>query len=103
MDVFDAIGGQRAGRPVTDAGVPDDLIAQVLAAATRAPSAENAQPWVFVVVREAATRRALGELKRQAWEGGARRWSEGRLTPGLLADVDRGATGSLAAAPVHVV
>ncbi|MCU1352730.1 MAG: nitroreductase [Acidimicrobiales bacterium] len=102
-DVFGVLDRQRACREFTDADVADDLVERVLRAATRAPSAENSQPWVFVVVRDAATRGAIGELMRRAWEGGARRHSEGRLAPALLADVDRGATGSLARAPVHVV
>jgi nitroreductase len=103
VDVFDAIAGQRACRAFTDADVPDDLVEQVLTAATRAPSAENAQPWVFVVVRNVEARVAIGELMREAWEGGARQHSEGRLSAGLLADVDRGATGGIAGAPVLVV
>ena len=102
-DLFDVIERQRACRTFTDAEVPDDVVGRVLRAATRAPSAENAQPWVFVVVRDAVTRASIGELMRRAWDGGARRHSEGRLSPALLADVDRGATGSLARAPVHVI
>ncbi|MCU1355771.1 MAG: nitroreductase [Acidimicrobiales bacterium] len=101
--MFELMERQRACRRFTDADVSDEVVERVLRAATRAPSAENAQPWVFVVVRSASTRAALGEIMRQAWEGGARRFSEGRLAPALLADVDQGATGSLAEAPVHVV
>ena len=36
----------------------DETIARVLTAATFAPSAENKQPWEFVVVRDAATAEA---------------------------------------------
>lgn len=104
MDVFDAISAQRACRSFDPAGeVDDDALARILTAATRAPSAENSQPWVFVVVRDEDTRRAIGELTRRAWEGGGRTYSESRVTPALLADVDGGATGGIAAAPVHVV
>jgi nitroreductase len=39
--------------------IPDETIARCLRAATRAPSAGNTQPWAFVVVRDAATRRQL--------------------------------------------
>jgi nitroreductase len=102
-DLFEVIGRQRACREFSAEPVTDEVVERVLTAATRAPSAENSQPWVFVVIREAATRARLGELMRQVWEGGARQHSEGRLAPALLAEVDRGATGSLAAAPVHVL
>jgi nitroreductase len=102
-ELFDVVRRQRACRAFSGDPVPDVLIEQVLEAATFAPSAENRQPWVFVVVRHAAARQRIGALARQAWEGGAREHSEGRLAPGLLADVDRGATGGLASAPVIVV
>src|SRR5437867_3673461 len=67
------------------------------------PSAENRQPWVFVVVRDANTRAAIGDLTRRAWRGGARQHSEGRLEPRLLADVEAGAEGGVSDAPVLVV
>jgi len=78
-------------------------VERVLDAATFAPSAENRQPWVFVVVRDPGRRSAIGALTRQAWEGGGRAHSEGRLSPALLADVETGAQGGVAGAPVLVV
>lgn len=102
-DLFEVVHRQRACRAFAGDPVPDAVVEQVLEAATFAPSAENRQPWVFVVVRDEARRARIGELARRAWEGGARRHSEGRLAPALLADVDRGATGGLASAPVVVV
>jgi len=83
--------------------VADDELAPLLDAATRAPSAENRQPWEFVVVRDAATRAAIGELTKRAWEEHGRAFSEARLSPDLLAEVEVGATGGIAGAPVHVV
>jgi nitroreductase len=100
---FDLVRSQRACRSFTDEPVPDDLVERVLEAATFAPSAENRQPWVFVVVRDAATRDRIGRLTRAAWEAGGRAFAERRLDPALLADVDRGATGGISAAPVLVV
>lgn len=102
-DLFDVIGRQRACRTFADVDLDDDLVARVLAAATFAPSAENRQPWEFVVVRDPARRAAIGDLTRRAWQEGGRAFSEGRLPRALLADVDRGATGGIAAAPVIVV
>jgi len=100
---FAVASHQRACRAFTDDDVPDELVTRVLTAATWAPSAENRQPWVFVVVREASARARIGDVTRRVWASGARAYSEGRLSPRLFADVDRGADGGVAAAPVHVV
>jgi nitroreductase len=102
-DFFDVVQRQRAYRTFAEGDVPDDLVNQVLDAATFAPSAENKQPWVFVVVKSAAGRKRIAALVKQAWEGGARSYEEGRLDSGLLADVDQGATKGFATAPVIVV
>lgn len=107
MELFDVMAAQRACRAFDPgADVPAAALERILTAATRAPSAENRQPWHFVVVRDAAARARIGDLTRDAWEGGARRYSEDRLSPSMLADVDRGATGGsdgIAGAPVIVV
>jgi nitroreductase len=100
---FEVARRQRACRAFRDEPVPDELVERVLEAATFAPSAENRQPWVFVVVRNGEARARIGELTRKAWEGGGRDRSRGRLREALFADVDRGATGGIAAAPVLVV
>jgi nitroreductase len=102
-DVFEVVHRQRACRTFAEDPVGDDAVEKVLDAATFAPSAENRQPWVFVVVREDDRRRAIGALTRQAWEGGGRAHSEGRLSPSLLADVETGAQGGVAGAPVLIV
>ncbi len=102
-DLFAVVHRQRACRAYADAPVGDDDIAQVLDAATFAPSAENRQPWEFVVVREPSTCAAIGALTARAWDAGGRDFSIGRLSPALLADVDAGATGGVAGAPVVIV
>jgi nitroreductase len=102
-DFFEVVLSQRACRRFSDRPVGDDLVARCLLAATHAPSAENLQPWVFVVVRDSGLRAAIGDLMRQVWRDVGRPHSEGRLAPGLLADVDQGAEGGVAAAPVLVV
>ena len=103
MEFFDAVGRQRACRSFRPDPVDDGLVERLLGAAIHAPSAENRQPWVFVVVRDPERRAAIGALTRRAWEGGGRQWSESRLSASLLDEVDRGARGSVAAAPVLVV
>lgn len=103
MDFFDAAVSQRACRSFTDEPVADDVIERVLVAATHAPSAENTQPWVFVVARAPVLRARIGELTRRAWEGGGREFSVDRLAPPMLADVDQGALGGVSGAPVLIV
>jgi nitroreductase len=102
-DFFDVVHRQRACRDFSDEPVPDELVARVLDAATFAPSAENRQPWELVVVRDDETRRAIGDLTRRAWESYGREHSRDRLEAHVFADVDRGATGGVAGAPVLVV
>jgi nitroreductase len=100
---FDVALRQRACRQFADRPVDDELVERCLRAATHAPSAENLQPWVFVVVRDADLRAGIGELIRRAWRQAGRRHSEGRLSPSLLEEVDRGAEGGIGSAPVLVV
>jgi nitroreductase len=102
-EFFSVVASQRACRAFRADPVSDADVEEVLRAATYAPSAENRQPWVFVVVRASDVRARIGELTRTAWREGARAHSVGRLSPRLLADVDRGAEGGVSAAPVLVV
>jgi nitroreductase len=103
-DFFAVVDGQRACRDFADTPVNDDLVARVLEAATHAPSAENGQPWVFVVVRDDELRARIHDLTQRAWAGGGRSYAAKRLAPGLLADVDHGIEGGgYRAAPVLVV
>ncbi len=52
--LFDVVRNQRAYRAFRADPIDDELVERILQAATFAPSAENTQPWVFVVVRDAA-------------------------------------------------
>jgi len=101
-EFFDVVLGQRAYRELLPDPVPDELVTRILEAATHAPSAENHQPWEFVVVRDPQTREAIGRVTQGVWEAGGRDHSRA-LPPKFFAAVDRWATGGLAAAPVHVV
>ncbi|MGW2843706.1 nitroreductase [Streptomyces sp. NPDC001274] len=62
MDVYEAVDSRRAVRAFSDKSVPMDALRRVLAAATRAPSSGNLQPWHLYVV----TGEPLAELKRRA-------------------------------------
>jgi nitroreductase len=56
----------RAVRDFTDADVTDDALDQILSVARWTGSAENRQPWRFVVIRDESTKRALAELAPNA-------------------------------------
>ena len=101
--LLDAMFRQRACRAFSEDDIDDELVELCLRAATFAPSAENRQPWAFIVVRDATRRAAIGALMQRAWSAGGRQHSEGRLSDRLLDDVARGIDGGLAAAPVLVV
>jgi nitroreductase len=94
---------QRACRAYTAEPVPDEDLVTMLEAATHAPSAENRQPWVFVVVRDPAVRRAVDDVARRVWDGGGRDRSRGRLGPRFFAEVDAFAARGHGGAPVAVV
>jgi nitroreductase len=66
LGVLEAIATARALRRLKAEPVPQALIDQVFAAAICAPSAGNAQNWIFLVVRDAQTRRKLGAIYRKA-------------------------------------
>jgi nitroreductase len=102
-EFFALAATQRACRAFTDAPVDDALLEQLLEAATHAPSAENSQPWVFIVVRDPAVRAQIGTITADAWTNSGREFSRDRLTQGLFAEVDRGATGGVSDAPVLIV
>jgi nitroreductase len=102
-DFFEIVHTQRAARSFLPDEVSDETVARILKAATHAPSAENSQPFVFVVVRDPDLRESIGELTARLWQGGARAAEEGRLSPAFLRDVDGGAMGGIAAAPVLIV
>ena len=61
MSLFDAISSQRAIRHFSAQPVSNEAIETMLNAAIRAPSGSNRQPWRFVVIRDAALKRQLGQ------------------------------------------
>jgi nitroreductase len=100
---FDVVLRQRACRAFAPDPVPDDDVARMLEAAVHAPSAENAQPWVFVVVRDSGRRQRIDELTRRLWDAGAGDHSRPRLAAGLFAEVDGAMRSGFGGAPVLVV
>jgi nitroreductase len=66
IGLFDAMYSARSLRRLKSDPVPEEIITRVLDAAIRAPSAGNAQNWIFIVVRDAEQRRGLGAIYRKA-------------------------------------
>ena len=66
------IQDRRSIREWTDEPVSEQDLAMILEAGRLAPSGENAQPWRFIIVRDADTRKKLGAL---AGGGSGRRFT----------------------------
>lgn len=82
MDTTEAIAARRSIRKFKDQPVPEDLIRQVLHAATLAPSGKNRQPWRFYVVQgeERAEmvrvmREGMAKLEAQGMGTGSAKWT----------------------------
>ena len=102
--VYSVIANQRACRQFSDQPLDDADLEAVLAAATFAPSVENSQPWVFVVLRDEASRAAAGQLIADIWNGFGREYTRGRSSEKLFNDVDAGlGQGGVAGAPALIV
>ena len=54
--------GQTLVRKFKDAEIPPEFIRKALECATKAPTARNAQPWIFVVVKNKETLAKIAEL-----------------------------------------
>jgi iodotyrosine deiodinase len=75
---------RRTVREFSDRPVPRDIIEMALNAAGTAPSGANLQPWHFVVVGDAATRKKI----REAAEAEEREFYEHRASPEWLAALE---------------
>jgi nitroreductase len=66
------IQDRRSVREWTDEPISEEDLQMILEAGRLAPSGENAQPWRFIVVRDAETRQKMGSL---AGGGSSRRFT----------------------------
>ena len=67
IGLFEAIETQRAVRSFGPDDVPDEDIRRLIYAATKAPSGANRQPWKFLVIRDSALKRSIGDLYLRSW------------------------------------
>ncbi len=61
MEVYDAIAARKSVRAYDSRQIPDDALMRILEAGRAAPSANNAQPWHFVIVKSAQKRAVLAK------------------------------------------
>ena len=66
MDLFEIMYSAGSIRRLRSDPVPDEIITKILDAAVRAPSGSNAQSWIFIVIKDAETRKQLGAVYRKA-------------------------------------
>ena len=59
MEVLDAIKNRRSVRKYLPKPIPEDALGRVIEAGRIAPSANNRQPWHFVIVKDHDIRKAL--------------------------------------------
>jgi nitroreductase len=105
-ELLAVMGAQRACRRFDPEGeVSDADLERMLESAVHAPSAENTQPWSFVVVRNEETRAQLAEWWTETWNAGGGDFVRQSLDDKVLvADLEYGfSRGGFAAAPVIVV
>ncbi len=83
-DFYTEVNRRRTVREFSDRPVPRDIVETALMAANTAPSGANLQPWHFVAVSGAATKRKI----REAAEIEEREFYEHRATPEWLAALE---------------
>ena len=73
FDFTEELRARRSVRSFSPEAVPRDVLVACIEAAAQAPSGANKQPWTFVLVHDAATRRAIreaAEAEERAFYGG---------------------------------
>jgi nitroreductase len=62
LEALEALKGRRSVRVYEEKAVPKNTLEEIIDAARLAPSANNIQPWEFVVVTDKATRKKIADL-----------------------------------------
>lgn len=86
MDLFHALYTTRALRRLKPDPVPEDLLFQLIDAAIRAPSGQNAQDWRFIVVTDPEIKGLMQEASAQGWARYQPRFAE---NPELMDELPR--------------
>jgi nitroreductase len=81
-DLFEALHTLRSVRHFRPDPLPDSVLRAIIEAATRAPSARNAQPWYFLAVRDPDVKGRIAALYLAAWQQAQ------RYTSAVDADAD---------------
>lgn len=81
-DLFETLHTLRSVRHFRPDPLPDSTLRAIIEAATRAPSARNAQPWYFLAVRDPNVKRTVAALYLAAWQQAQ------RYTSAVDADAD---------------
>lgn len=68
MDFFEVATSTPTVRRFSPRSIDQRDLERVLETANMAPSGSNAQPWEFVIVREAEARREIQQMYRTSWE-----------------------------------
>ena len=76
IGLFEALYTTRALRRLRPDPVPDEVLFQVLDAAIRAPSGQNAQDWRFVVITDPEVKRRMQSWAEEGWGHYQRRYAE---------------------------
>ena len=63
MKVFEAVQSRRSIRAYEPRPVPEDVLSRILEAGRLAPSANNRQPWHFIVVKDPEKKKVLSAGK----------------------------------------
>lgn len=110
IELFEAMRTQRSVRDFdTSRPVSDDDVMRILEAASWAPNAGNRQLWEFFVVRDAESRKRVGDIYREAFDvlmkliaPGAPK-ADPRTGPKTMTKWSRTLADTLAAVPVIIL
>jgi nitroreductase len=87
IDLFEIMRTTRSMRRLKSDPVPEALIHKILEAAVCAPSGGNMQRWRFLVIKDAAIKKAVGAYYKRAWdEQVGPRYRAGEPAPGMDRD-----------------
>lgn len=67
LNLFEIIKSRRSVKEYSSKEVSNDVLLRILEAGRWAPSAHNAQPWRFIVIRDSALKQNLAENMANRW------------------------------------